>query len=110
MAIMNTVLTQPSTIHEAVNSREKLSGAVDPLAIATGSVGDSQSVDAPPSGVKSSAPIADLGLTIPQRGGPMDIKMTSATVGASINQVLLSPSGVIHRDSHHFLGRHRCGL
>ena len=95
----DTVLTQPSSIREAVNSGEKASGAVDPPTIATGSVGDGQSIAAPPSGGKGCAPMADLGLTIPQRGGPMDIEMTGATVGASLNQVLLSLSGGVHRVS-----------
>jgi hypothetical protein len=40
--------------------------------------------------------MADLGLTIPHRGGPADIEMTSATDGASLDQVLLSLSGGVH--------------
>ncbi len=40
--------------------------------------------------------MADLGLTIPQKGGLMDIEMTSATIGASLDQVPLSLSGGIH--------------
>jgi hypothetical protein len=72
---------------------------VDPLAIATGSVEDNQLVVVPPPGGNSCALMADLGLTIPQRGGPMDIEMTGATVGASLNQVPLSLSGGVHRVS-----------
>ncbi len=96
-AMTDTMLTQPSSIHEAVNSGEKASGATDPPAVATGSIGDSQSVAAPPSGGKCYALMADHGLTMPQTGGPMDIKMISATVGASLDQVPLSLSGGIHR-------------
>jgi hypothetical protein len=86
-------------MQEAVNSCEKASGVVDPPAIATatGSVGDGQSVAAPPSGGKGCAPMADLGLTIPQRGCLMDIYMTSVTVGASLDQVPSSLSGGVHR-------------
>jgi hypothetical protein len=80
-----------------VISGEKASGAVDPPTIATGSIGNSQSVAAPPSGGKGCAPMADLVLTIAQRGGPTDIEMTSATIGASLNQVPLSLSGGVHR-------------
>ncbi len=93
----DTVLTQPSNIQEAVNSGEKASGAIDPPAIATGSVGDVQSVAAPPSGGKACARMAGLGLTISQRGGPTDIEMTSATIGAILDQVPLSISGGVHR-------------
>jgi hypothetical protein len=39
-AMTDTMITQPSSIREAVNSGEKASGAVDPPAIATGSIGD----------------------------------------------------------------------
>ena len=91
------MLTQPSNIHEAVNSGEKATGAIDPPTITTGSVENGQSVAAPPSGGKGCAPMADLGLTIPHRKGPMDIEMTSATAGASPNQVPLSLSGGVHR-------------
>jgi hypothetical protein len=93
----NIVLTQPTSIREAVNSGKKASGAVDPLPITTGSVGASQSVAAPPSESKGCAPMADLGLTIPQRGGPADIEMTSATGRTSINHVPLSLGGGVHR-------------
>ncbi len=96
-ATTDTVLTQPSNTQEAVNSGEKASGAIDPPAITTRSIGDGQSVAAPPSGGKGCALMADLGLTIPQRGGPTDIEMTSNTVGASLNQVPLSISGGVHR-------------
>ncbi len=96
-AMMDTVLTQPSNTWEAVNSGVKATGAVDPPAIATGSVGDGQSVAAPPSGGKGCAPMADLGLTRPHRGDPMDVEMTSATAGTSPNQVPLSLSGGVHR-------------
>ncbi len=96
-ATTDTGLTQLSNIQEAVNSGEKASGAFDPPAIATGSIGDSQSVAALPSGGKGCAPMADLGLTISQRLGPTDIEMTSATAGASLDQVPLSLSGGVHR-------------
>ncbi len=94
-----TDTTQPSTIREAVNSGEKASEAVDHPAITTGSMRDSQSVAVPPPGGKGCAPMADLGLTIPQRGCPMEIAMASATVGAGINQEAFSPSGGVHRVS-----------
>ncbi len=96
-ATMDIVLTQPSSICEALNSGEKASGTVDPPAIATGSIGFSQPVAALPSGGKSCALMTDFGLTIPQRGGLMDVEMTSATVGASLNQAPLNLSGGIHR-------------
>ncbi len=92
-----TMLTQLSNIREVVNSGEKATGAVDPPAIATGSIGDGQSVAAPPSGGKGCAPMADLGLTILHRGGTTDIEMTSDTAGASLDQVPLSLSGDVHR-------------
>jgi hypothetical protein len=96
-ATTNTVLTQPSNIQEAVNSGKKASGAVDPPATATGSIGDGHSVAAPPSRGKDCTPMADHGLTIPQRGGLTYIEMTSAIVGASLDQVLLSLSGGVRR-------------
>jgi hypothetical protein len=109
-ARMDIVLTQPSSICEAVNSREKASGAVNSPAIATGSIGYGQSVSAPTSGGKGCAPMADLGLTTPQKGGPIDIEMTSATVGASLDQVPLSLSGGIHRvPTNSLVGISECG-
>ncbi len=96
-AMTDTMCTQLSYIREAVSSGEKKTGAIDPPAIATGSIGDSQSVAAPPSGGKGCAPMADLGLTIPHMGDLMDIEMTSATAGASPNQVPLSLSGGVHK-------------
>ncbi len=96
-ATFDTVLTQPSTISEAVNSGEKGSGVVDPSAIATESVGESWLVAVPPPGDHVCAPMSDSGLTIPQkRGGLMDIKMASATVVSSIDQEAVNPSGGVH--------------
>jgi hypothetical protein len=80
-----------------VNSGEKATGDIDSPAITTGSVGDGQSVAAPPSRGKGCAPMADLVLTIPHRGGLTDIEMTSDTAGASLNQVPLSLSGCVHK-------------
>jgi hypothetical protein len=96
-AWIDTVLTQTSNICEAVNSGVIATGIVDPPAIATGSIGDGQSVSAPPSGGKGCASMAELDLVIPHGGDPTDIEMTSATTGASPDQVLLSLSGGIHR-------------
>ncbi len=64
-ATTDTKLTQPSIICKVMNSGVMATGAVDPPAIATGSIGDAQSVSAPPSGGKGCAPMADLDLTIP---------------------------------------------
>jgi hypothetical protein len=70
---MDTMLTQPSTIHEAVNSGEEASGVVVPPTMATGSIRDSQPVAVPTPGGNCCAPMTDPGLTIPQRGGLTDI-------------------------------------
>jgi hypothetical protein len=96
-AMTDTLLIQPSNICEAVNSGVMATGAVDSPAISTGSVGNGQSVSAPPSGGKGCTPMADLDLAIPRGGGPMDIEMTSATARASPNQAPLSLSGGVHR-------------
>jgi hypothetical protein len=97
-ATTDTMLIQPSNICEAVNSGVTATGAIDPPASATGSIGDGLLVA--PSGGKGSAPMpmADLDLTIPHdRRGLTDIEMTGATIRASHNQVLLSLSGGVHR-------------
>jgi hypothetical protein len=95
-ATTDTVLTQTSNIHEAVNPGVRATGAVDPPASATGSVGDGQLVV--PSGGKGSATMADLDLTIPHdQGVPKGIEMTGATAGASHDQVPLSLNGGVHR-------------
>jgi hypothetical protein len=93
---MDTVLAQPSLKHEAVNAGVRATGAVDPPASATGSVGDGQFVV--PSGGKGSATMADLDLTMPHdSGGLTDIEMTGVTAGASQDQVQLSLNGGVHR-------------
>ncbi len=92
VVMMDTMLTQPSDIREAVSSSEKTSGVPNPPAMATGSVGDSQPVAAPAPGGNCCAPMAYSGLIIPQKGGLMDIKMGSVTVGASIDQEAVSSS------------------
>jgi hypothetical protein len=61
--------------------------------MATQSIGDSQPVVVLPPGGNCCAPMADPGLTIPQRGGLTDFEMASAIVGASIDQEAVSPSG-----------------
>ncbi len=93
----HTMLTQPSDIHEAVNSGVMANGAVDPPAITIGSIGDGQSVSAPLSGGKGCALMADLDLAIPHLGGPIDTEMTSATAGASLDQASLSLSRGVPR-------------
>ncbi len=81
----DTVLTQTSNICETVSSGEMASRVINPPAMATGSIGDSQPVVIPPPGGTWCALMDDPGLTIPQRGGLIDIKMSSALIGASIN-------------------------
>ncbi len=87
-------------ICDAVSSSEKASRVLDPPAMATGSIGNSQPVAAPPLGGDCSAPMADPGLTIPQKGGLTDIKTASAIVGARIDQEAVSPSGGLLRVSN----------
>jgi hypothetical protein len=94
---MDAIIIQASNIREAVSSCEKASGAVNPPPMATGSIGDSQPVAVPPPGGTCCAPMADPGLTIPQRVGLKNIEIASATVGASIDQKAVSPSGVVHK-------------
>ncbi len=66
-ATLDNVLTQPSNIREAVNSGVTATGAVEPLTSTIESVRDGQAVAS--SGGKSSAPMADLDLTIPRDRG-----------------------------------------
>jgi hypothetical protein len=66
-ATTDTVLAQPSNIHEAVNPGMRATGAVDPPASATGPVGDGQLVVPTRSG--GSATMVDLDLTIPHELG-----------------------------------------
>jgi hypothetical protein len=84
----DTVLTQPSNKREAVSSSGWVSGVPDPPAMATGSVGDSQPVAAPPPGGNCYAPLADPGPTIPQKGSLAGIKMASALLGPELNRRL----------------------
>ncbi len=87
------MLTRPSNIREAVSFSGKTSRVPDLSTMATGSVEDSQPAAAPPPGGNCCALLADPGLTIPQKGSLMGIKMASAIIGARIEQEAVSPSG-----------------
>jgi hypothetical protein len=87
---------QPSNIQDIMNLGEMSTGVVHPLATATGSVEDGQSVA--PTGSGGSATIVNHDMNVPQEsGGQADTEMTGATSGIGHNQALQGVDGGVHR-------------